>query len=115
MRVVAYSVDPDLKEPFAIANRKRNEITLIANSLRPRTAPYVEGKDAVSGDMIAACLLNQLAERGAKYITTYSADRSHIDELAMVQCNIRFANVSHDSLLGLLQSELPRAIALEND
>ena len=47
MRVVAYSIKSFEKEPLAIANHKKHDITLISNSLSPKTASYAEGKEAV--------------------------------------------------------------------
>ncbi|WP_170123376.1 Rossmann-fold NAD(P)-binding domain-containing protein [Pedobacter nutrimenti] len=116
MSAVAYSVDPPMKEPLAIAYRKKHEITLIANSLGPGTVCYAEGKNAVivfSEDVITADLLNLLAEAGVKYIASCSVNRSHIDQLAAAQCNIRLGNVPTASLIGFLESERPMTIALE--
>lgn len=116
MRVVAYSVKSTEKEPLAIANRKKHEITLIANSLGPETVFYAEGKDAVvvfTDDIVSALVVNRLADAGIKYIATCSTNSSHIDQFAAMERNIRVANVPHAALIGLSQTELPMAMAIE--
>ena len=116
MRVVAYSVKSTEKQPLALANRKKHEITLIANSLAPETVYFAEGKDAVvvfSDDMVPASLVNSLADVGIKYIATCSTNSSHIDQSAATERQIRVANVPHTALLGLSADELPMALAME--
>ena len=116
MRVVAYSVKSTEKEPLAIANRKKHEITLIANSLGPETAFYAEGKDAVvvfTDDIVSANVINELADIGIKYIATCSTNSAHIDQKAAAARNIRVANVPHSALIGLSQAEIPLAMAME--
>ena len=116
MRVVAYSVKSTEKEPLAIANRKKHEITLIANSLGAETAFYAEGKDAVivfTDDIVSASVINELADVGIKYIATCSTNSSHIDQNAAAERNIRIASVPYSALIGLSQVELPLALAME--
>ena len=116
MRVVAYSVKSTEKEPLAIANRKKHDITLIANSLGPETVFYAEGKDAVvvfTEDIVSAHVVNGLADAGIKYIATCSTNSSHIDQSAATTRNIRVANVPPTALIGLSHTELPMAMAME--
>lgn len=116
MRVVAYSVKSTEKEPLAIANRKKHEITLIANSLGPETVFYADGKDAVvvfTDDVVSADVINELADVGIKYIATCSTNSAHIDQKAAAERNIRVANVPHSALIGLSQEEIPFAMATE--
>jgi len=116
MRVVAYSIKSFEKEPLAIANHKKHDITLISNSLSPKTASYAEGKEAVivfNEDELSEDVINRLAELGVKYIATRSTSVIHIDHDAAEKHNIKIANVSANSLLGVAEIGLPLALAKE--
>ncbi|MEJ5963633.1 lactate dehydrogenase [Pedobacter immunditicola] len=96
MRAVAYSIKSYEKEPLAIANRKKHEITLISNSLTEATAAYAEGKEAVivlDDDEVNAGVINKLADMGVKYIATRSTSIGHIDLQAAEKRHIKIANV----------------------
>ena len=96
MRVVAYSIKSYEKEPLAIANRKKHEITLISNSLSEDTAAYAEGKEAVivlDLDEVNAKVIDKLAGLGVKYIATRSTSIAHIDQQAAERNHIKIANV----------------------
>lgn len=96
MRVVAYSIKSYEKEPLAIANRKKHEITLISNSLSEDTAAYAEGKEAVivlDDDEVNASVIDKLADLGIKYIATRSTSITHIDQQAAEKRQIKIANV----------------------
>ena len=96
MRAVAYSIKSYEKEPLAIANRKKHEITLISNSLSEDTAAYAEGKEAVivlDEDEVSASVIDKLADMGIKYIATRSTSISHIDQQAAERRHIKIANV----------------------
>ncbi len=96
MRVVAYSIKSFEKEPLAIANRKKHEITLISNTLSEDTAAYAEGKEAVivfNGDEVNANVIDKLADLGVKYIATRSISIDHIDQLAAAKRHIKIASV----------------------
>src|SRR5687768_4723644 len=104
MRVIAYSIRSSEKEPLAIANHKKHEITLISNSLTPETVSYAEGKDAVvvfTDDDVSALVVNMLADLGIKYIATRSIYSSHINQQAASDRGIKIANVPQVALLGL--------------
>lgn len=116
MRVVAYSVKSTEKEPLAIANHKKHEITLISNSLAEETAFYAEGKDAVvvfTDDDVCSAVIEKLADLGVKYIATRSIDTSHIDHIAAGRRNIQIANVPHLALMPLNLADMPMALAIE--
>jgi lactate dehydrogenase-like 2-hydroxyacid dehydrogenase len=116
MRVVAYSIKSFEKEPLAIANHKKHDITLISNSLSADTVSYAEGKEAVivfTDDEVSAAVINRLADLGVKYIATRSTDTSHIDQDAAAERNIRIANVPANTLMGISDEELPLALARE--
>lgn len=96
MKVVAYSIRSFEKEFLAIANRKKHEITLIANPLSLETVGYAEGKDAIivfTHDEVSGPVIRRLADLGVRYITTRSADTAHIDRQAASDCGIKVANV----------------------
>jgi len=116
MRVVAYSIKSTEKEPLAIANHKKHEITLISNSLSEDTVFYAEGKDAVvvfTDDDVSANVINKLASLGIKYIATRSTDSSHIDQEEAYNQNIMIASVPLLALSGIQENELPMALAAE--
>ncbi|MDB5021642.1 MAG: lactate dehydrogenase, partial [Pedobacter sp.] len=96
MRVVAYSIKSSEKEPLAIANHKKHEITLISNHLTLETASFAQGKDAVIvnvDDQLHAEVIKKLAEIGVKYIATRSTSVDHIDLLASNSYKIKIASV----------------------
>jgi D-lactate dehydrogenase len=116
MRVVAYSIKSADKEPLAIANRKKHEITLISNSLSEETVLYAEGKDAVivfTDDDVSSSVIDKLAAMGVKYIATRSTATTHLDHEAAGKRGIKIANVPHSALFPLNLADLPMALAEE--
>jgi len=116
MRVVAYSIKSAEKEPLAIANHKKHEITLISNSLSEETAFYAKGKEAVvvfTDDHVSDTVIRKLAALGVKYIATRSTATAHIDQEAAGRSDIKIANVPHASLICLNLEDLPMALAVE--
>ena len=96
MRVVAYSVKSFEKEPLAIANRKKHEITLISNPLTIETASFAMGKDAVvisTDDALDAQVIDALADLGIRYIATRSTTADHIDVQASGRRQMKIASV----------------------
>ncbi|MGI4021574.1 MAG: 2-hydroxyacid dehydrogenase, partial [Janthinobacterium lividum] len=82
MKAVAFSIRSFEKEPLALANQKKHDITLISNPLNPKTAIYAEGKDAVlvfTNDDVSAPVIAKLAGFGVKYILTRSTGTDQID------------------------------------
>lgn len=116
MRVVAYSIKSFEKEPLAIANHKKHDITLISNSLTAETVSYAEGKEAVivfSEDRVSESVINSLADLGVKFIATRTTATSNIDQDAAAKRNIKIANVSAVSLLGITEQGMALALAKE--
>ena len=116
MRVVAYSIKSFEKEPLAIANHKKHDITLISNSLSPETVSYAAGKEAVivyTEDELSEAVINQLADFGVKYIATRSTSTLHINQEAATKRNIKIANVPAVSLMAFAEDEMPLALAKE--
>jgi hypothetical protein len=76
MKAVAYGVMAFEKEYFAKANKKKHEITLIANHLGMETVHYAEGKEAIimpEGHDTSDQVTNKLCDMGIKYIITRPA------------------------------------------
>ena len=116
MRVVAYSIKSFEKEPLAIANHKKHDITLISNSLSAETVGYAEGKEAVivyTDDEVSASVIYRLADLGVKYIATRSTVTLHIDQDAAAERNIKIANVPESTLLTASAEGLALALARE--
>lgn len=116
MKVVAYSIKSSEKEPLALANHKKHEITLISNVLSIETVNYATGKEAVivfEGDDVSAAVISKLAELGVKYIATRSSSTSHIDQDVAAVYGIRLGSVPPESLSGLAEDQKSTALAEE--
>lgn len=116
MKVVAYSIKSFEKEPLAIANHKKHEITLISNVLSADTVSYAAGKEAVivfEDDEVSADVISKLASLGVKYIATRSVSTAHIDQDAAEENAMRIASVPAAALLKRSASELSMALAEE--
>ncbi|WP_432712219.1 lactate dehydrogenase [Pedobacter sp.] len=114
MRVVAYSIKSFEKEPLAIANHKKHEITLISNSLSEDTAAYAEGKEAVivfNDDLVNESVIDKLADLGVKYIATRSTSISNIDQQAAAKRHIKIASVPTSALAEHGQASLSMILA----
>lgn len=116
MKVVAYSIKSFEKEPLAIANHKKHEITLISNVLSADTVSYAAGKEAVivfEDDDVSADVISKLAALGVKYIATRSVSTAHIDQDAAAENGMRIASVPAMVLRNLSAAELSMALAEE--
>lgn len=116
MRVVAYSIKSFEKEPLAIANHKKHDITLISNSLSAETVSYAAGKEAVivyTDDDVSAAVIDCLADMGVKYIATRSTLTLNIDSNAALRRNIKIANVPAIATMAVSETEMPHALAKE--
>ncbi len=47
MRVTAYNIDTREKQPLALANRRKHQITLVTNFLNNDTVGYASNKEAI--------------------------------------------------------------------
>jgi len=82
MKAVAYGVLAFEKEYFAKANKKKHDITLIANPLGMDTVHYAEGKEAIimpEGYSTTEALTYKLCGMGVKYIINRPASDEHAD------------------------------------
>ncbi len=86
MKAVAYSVLSLEKEFIAKANRRKHEITLIANSLNMDTIQYAAGKAAViipENLQLSGDILHELATMGIKYIIPRSSGNSEAELMSI--------------------------------
>lgn len=96
MKAIAYNINPKEKEWLILANYKKHEITVIANSLTLDTLHFSTGKEALivfNQDPISADIIAGLKAMGVKYIATSSFDYSHIDLFAAKSAGLKIANI----------------------
>lgn len=96
MKAIAYNINPKEKEWLILANYKKHEITVIANSLTLDTLHFSTGKEALivfNQDPISADIIAGLKVMGVKYIATSSFDYSHIDLFAAKSAGLKIANI----------------------
>lgn len=114
MRVVAYNIKSFEKEPLAVANRKKHEITLISNPLNVETALFAAGKVAVvvtKEDDLSEQVVRKLFELGVKYIATRSVSTDHIDIDAAAEMKIKIAAVPSHLLKTKTMNEISATLA----
>jgi lactate dehydrogenase-like 2-hydroxyacid dehydrogenase len=116
MRAVAYNIKSFEKEPLAIANHKKHDITLISNALTEETASYAAGKEAVivfTDDLVSEEVINILADLGVKYIACRSTYTGHIDQEAATRRGLKIANVPALSIEDQSDREVSLTLAVE--
>ena len=114
MRVVAYNIKSSEKEPLAVANRKKHEITLISNPLNVDTALFAAGKVAVvvtQEDDLSDQVLRKLSALGVKYIATRSVSTQHIDVDTAAELKLKIAAVPAALLQTKTMDEISAALA----
>lgn len=107
MKAIAYNIKPEEKEWLIVANYKKHDITIIANSLNLDTLTFANGKEALivfNDDILDANLINGLKSLGIKYITTSSFDTEHIDLVAAKAAELKIANVPFTDGKGTLKA-----------
>lgn len=96
MKAIAYNIKPEEKECLVLANYKKHDITIIANSLSAETLPFAQGKEVLivfNEDPLSESLIFGLRALGIKYIATSSFATQHIDLGAAGQAGLKIANV----------------------
>lgn len=96
MKAIAYNIKPDEKEWLVLANYKKHDITIIANSLTIDTLSFATGKEALlvfNNDEISEAMILGLKALGIKYIATSSFQTDHLDLKAAGFVGIKVANV----------------------
>lgn len=96
MKAIAYNIKPNEKGWLALANFKKHEITVIANSLTPDTLLFAVGKEALlvfNNDSLDAEMIASLKDLGIKYIATSSFEIDHLDLKAAGAAGMKIANV----------------------
>ncbi len=107
MKAIAYNIKPEEKEWLIVANYKKHDITIIANSLNLDTLAFANGKEALiifNKDILDANLISGLKSIGIKYITTSCFDTEHIDLIAAKTAGLKVANVPFTDGEGELKS-----------
>lgn len=100
MKAIAYNITPKDKEWLILANHKKHDITIIANSLSEDTVAYANGKEALillNDDPLDARLIAALNDNGIKYIATASFITDHIDLAAATHAGLKIANVPFEN------------------
>ena len=96
MKAIAYNIKPEEKEWLIVANYKKHDITIIANSLNEDTLAFANGKEALiifNEDPLDKLLIDGLKSLGIKYIATSSYGIDHIDLNAAAAAGLKIANV----------------------
>lgn len=96
MKAIAYNIKPDEKEWLVLANYKKHDITIIANSLTIDTLSFATGKEALlvfNNDELSEAMILGLKALGIKYIATSSFQTDHLDLKAAGSAGIKVANV----------------------
>lgn len=96
MKAIAYNIKPEEKECLVLANHKKHDITIIANSLSIETMPFAQGKEALivfNEDPLNEELIMGLRALGIKYIATSSFETEHINLNAAGVAGFKIANV----------------------
>ena len=96
MKAIAYNIGAKEKEWLILANYKKHDITIIANSLTLDTLAFASGKEALiifNKDILNASLIFGLKALGIKYLATSSFEYTHIDLLAAKETGLKIANI----------------------
>jgi D-lactate dehydrogenase len=96
MKAIAYNIKPDEKEWLVLANYKKHDITIIANSLTADTLSFAAGKEALlvfNNDYLSEAMILELKELGIKYIATSSSETDYLDLKAAGSAGMKVANV----------------------
>lgn len=96
MKAIAYNINTKEKEWLILANYKKHDITVIANSLTLDTLNFAAGKEALivfNNDLIDAPLIEGLKAVGIKYIASSTFGYDHIDLDAARLAGLKIANI----------------------
>ncbi|MFC3559182.1 Rossmann-fold NAD(P)-binding domain-containing protein [Pedobacter jamesrossensis] len=96
MKAIAYNIKPEEKEYLVLANHKKHDITIIANSLSAETIAFAAGKETLlvfNNDIVNQELIEKLKELGIKYIATSSFETNHLDLKSAATAGFKIANV----------------------
>ncbi|GGI24921.1 lactate dehydrogenase [Pedobacter mendelii] len=96
MKAIAYNIKPDEKEWLVLANYKKHDITIIANSLTADTLSFAAGKEALlvfNNDYLSEAMIQGLKSLGIRYIATSSFETDHLDLKAAGSAGMKVANV----------------------
>ncbi|MDR6782779.1 D-lactate dehydrogenase [Pedobacter africanus] len=115
MKAIFYSTK-EIEKPLLVkANKKKHEITFVADALNADTACKAAGNDAVvvfTNDEVMAPVIHKLAALGIKYIVTRSVGTDHIDKAAAEQHGIKVSNIPAYSPQAIAEHAVALAMAL---
>lgn len=115
MKAIFYSTKEIEKSLLVKANKKKHEITFVADALKADTACKAAGNDAVvvfTNDEVMAPVVHKLAALGIKYIVTRSVGTDHIDKAAAEQNGIKVSNIPTYSPQAIAEHAVALAMAL---
>lgn len=113
MKAIAYNITPEEKECLVLANYKKHDITIIANSLSSETLPFALGKEVLivfNDDVLNQELIFGLKKLGLKYIATSSSSIQHIDVLAAKDAGFKIANVPFKNQTSTTMAKMKQVI-----
>lgn len=113
MKAIAYNIKPEEKECLVLANHKKHDITIIANSLSLETMPFAQGKEVLivfNEDPLNAELIVGLRALGIKYIATSSFETNHIDLNAAGISGFKIANVPFTQANDVVMSRMQQVV-----
>lgn len=113
MKVIAYNIKAAEKEWLALANYKKHDITIIANSLTVNTLSFATGKEALlvfNNDELSAEIIAGLGALGIKYIATSSFETDHLDLSAAGKAGMKIANVPFSEVSQNLEMRMQQVI-----
>jgi len=113
MKAIAYNIKPEEKEWLVLANYKKHDITIIANSLTPDTLSFSVGKEALlvlNNDELNQSMILELKSLGIKYIATSSFQTDHLDLKAAGLAGIKVANVPYAAVDNAVKTRMEQVI-----
>ncbi|WP_131536641.1 Rossmann-fold NAD(P)-binding domain-containing protein [Pedobacter nototheniae] len=113
MKAIAYNIKPEEKEWLVLANFKKHDITIIANSLTKDTLAFANGKESLlvfNNDVLDADMIAGLKALGIKYIATSSFETDHLDLEAAGVAGMKIANVPFEEGNHNLKSRMEQVI-----
>ena len=115
MKAIFFSTKEIEKSLLVMANKKKHDLTFIADALNSDTACKAAGNDAVvvfTNDEVTAPVVNKLAALDIKYIATRSVGTDHIDLVAAERHGIKVSNIPAYSPQAIAEHAVALALAL---
>lgn len=113
MKAIAYNIKAEEKECLILANHKKHDITIIANSLCSETIAFAHGKEVLivfNEDPLDENLIKGLKDMGIKYIANSTSKINHIAIQALAENELKLANVPYDNQSLSIMSRMKQVI-----